>query len=74
MNVAIFLIAWLVCGTIAALALYRFTQSEWPKIAKITQKDTIALALVWVICGPISLMIELTHGGFKHGINPFRKP
>lgn len=74
MIAEIFLIAWFACGLLAGLAFYRYFQSEWPSLANRNRLKDLVGAFVWFILGPLTLAAEIITGGFKHGINPFRKP
>lgn len=75
MIVAISILAsWFSCGLIAGLAFYRYFQSEYPSNASKYRRQDRKDALMWFMGGPISLIATFCVKGFKHGINPFRKP
>jgi hypothetical protein len=67
-NMAIFILSWLVCSLLGYGWMFAYFQREYPILASNDYKKDLVNAALMSIFGPITVMVALVHGAYKHGL------
>lgn len=62
------LLCYVVCMFFAFGFIYGYLQLEWPNLAEKGRQDDIRMALCISLFGPITLILILFKGDYKHGL------